>query len=93
MCVEEFGEGLGFERTATDLCQNNAKYSPKMPKKCSPGDSLGTKNEKRLGFNIRGGVERGTWATCCTFAGAWEPSATKKIIAAKPKGQRKKWEG
>ena len=50
---------------------------------------LGKKNEKRLGFNIRGGVERGTWATCCTFDGAWGPSATKKIIAAKPKGQRK----
>ncbi len=77
---------MTFVRTMPNIAQ-------KMPKKCSPGDSLGTKNEKRLGFNIRGGVERGTWATCCTFAGAWDPSATKKIIAAKPKGQRKKWEG
>jgi hypothetical protein len=65
----------------------------KRPKKCSPGDSLATKNEKRLGFKIREVVERGTWATCSTFAGAWEPSATKNIIAAKPKEQRKKWEG
>jgi hypothetical protein len=34
------------------------------------------KNEKRLGYKSRGGVERGTWSTCCTFDGAWGPSAT-----------------
>ncbi len=65
----------------------------KGKKRYSPGDLLPTKNEKRLGYKTKAQGQRGSWGTCSTFDGAWGPSATYKLIGAKPMGQRKKRQG
>jgi hypothetical protein len=62
-----------MESTFLGLSQNLVK---KWHKNVQSRGLARKKKEKRLGYNSRGGVERGTWGTCSTLDGAWGPSAT-----------------